>query len=116
MHKGVDIAVPVGTPVKATAGGKVTRSGWQDKDHGVGYGQRIEIDHGNGNKSVYGHLSERGVKVGTPVSRGQVIGKSGNTGKSSGPHLHYTELHNGVPHPPTGDPQHYTPPTSIKSP
>lgn len=111
IHKGIDIAMPVGTPVKATGGGKVIRSGWQNsKDHHAGYGERIAIDHGNGNVTEYGHLSRRDVKTGDIVKNGQTIARSGNTGKSTGPHLHYSELRNGVAHPPTGDPEHYVAP------
>ena len=107
-HHGIDIAAQIGTPVNATGAGTVTRAGWEDaKNHGKGYGQRVTINHGNGNISTYGHLSSISVKSGTKVKAGQVIGKSGNTGKSTGPHLHYEERHNGKPHNPTFRPDKY---------
>lgn len=84
MHEGIDLSAPIGTPVYATGNGIVTQSQWRN-----GYGQLIEINHGFGYKSRYGHLSKRHVKVGDSVTRGQVIGDVGNTGVSSGPHLHY---------------------------
>lgn len=84
MHEGIDLASPVGTPVYATGNGIISQSQWR-----TGYGQLIEINHGFGYKSRYGHLSKRHVKVGDSVTRGQVIGEVGNTGVSSGPHLHY---------------------------
>lgn len=84
MHRGVDLAAPIGTAVYATGNGIVTMAGWQP-----GYGQLIEINHGFGYKSRYGHLSKRHVVVGDSVTRGQVIGDVGNSGVSSGPHLHY---------------------------
>ena len=73
-----------GDPVRATANGKVVTSGWQG-----GYGRMVEIDHGNGLSTRYGHLSEINVKVGDLIKIGQVIGAVGSTGRSTGPHLHY---------------------------
>lgn len=109
-HKGIDIAVKSGTTVKATASGVVTRSGWQNpKNHKEGFGQRVTINHGNGNTSTVGHLSSVSVKVGDKVKAGTVLGKSGNTGKSTGAHLHYEERRNGVPHKPTFKPDKYKP-------
>jgi murein DD-endopeptidase MepM/ murein hydrolase activator NlpD len=109
-HKGVDIAVKVNTPVKATGAETVTKSGWQDpKNHKVGYGTRVTINHGNGNTSTYGHLNSANVKVGDKVKEGQVIGRSGSTGKSTGPHLHYEERNKGMPHRPTYHPDKYKP-------
>jgi murein DD-endopeptidase MepM/ murein hydrolase activator NlpD len=109
-HRGVDIAAPVGTSVKATGSGTILKVGWENpKNHKQGYGQRIIIDHGKGNISIVGHLSEIAVKKGDKVSRGQEIGKSGDTGKSTGPHVHYEERHNGKPHAPTGDPASFAP-------
>lgn len=109
-HKGIDIAVKANTPVWSTGAGVVVRSGWQDpKNHKAGFGERVTINHGSGNTSTYGHLNSINVKVGDKVARGQVIGKSGNTGKSTGPHLHYEERRNGTPHGPTFDPKNYKP-------
>ncbi len=90
-HKGLDIAVAVGTSVMATSGGKVTSAGWQS-----GYGYVVYIDHGNGVTSRYGHLSKILVKVGQTVSQGDVIARSGNTGNSTGPHLHFEIRVNGT--------------------
>ena len=84
MHTGLDFRAATGDPVRATANGKVVSSGWQG-----GYGRMIEIDHGNGLSTRYGHLSEINVKVGEVVKIGQVIGAVGSTGRSTGPHLHY---------------------------
>lgn len=90
MHNGIDILNDVGTPVKATGKGKVVFVGNKG-----GYGLAIEIDHGFGYRTVYGHLSKASVKEGKIVKRGEVIGKSGNSGLSTGPHLHYEVIHNG---------------------
>lgn len=88
MHQGVDIAAPTGTPVKTVAGGKVTFAGQQGN-----YGNMIEVDHGDGNKTRYAHLSSIDVQVGQTLSGGDIIGKVGNTGaKFSGPHLHFETL------------------------
>ena len=84
MHEGIDLSAPKGTPVYATGNAVVTRSSWQP-----GYGQLIELNHGFGYKTRYGHLSKRYVSPGDSVTRGQVIGEVGNTGVSSGSHLHY---------------------------
>jgi murein DD-endopeptidase MepM/ murein hydrolase activator NlpD len=73
-----------GDPVRATANGKVASSGWAG-----GYGRMVEIDHGNGLSTRYGHLSQIDVKVGDQIKIGQVIGEVGSTGRSTGPHLHY---------------------------
>ncbi|HWC91783.1 MAG TPA: M23 family metallopeptidase, partial [Pseudolabrys sp.] len=89
MHTGIDLRGDIGEPVHATANGKVTMAGWEG-----GYGKMVEIDHGNGLTTRYGHLSEIDVKVGQIVRIGQVIGKIGSTGRSTGPHLHYeTRVH-----------------------
>jgi len=104
-HKGLDIATPVGSKVVATGPGKVTRVGWEnDKNRKQGYGLRVWVDHGNGVTTVYAHLSDTHVKEGDVVSHGQQLGASGNTGKSTGPHLHYGEYVNGNARVPTGDP------------
>jgi murein DD-endopeptidase MepM/ murein hydrolase activator NlpD len=84
MHTGLDFRAAVGDPVRATAHGKVIASGWQG-----GYGRMVEVDHGNGLSTRYGHLSAINVKVGETVKIGQVIGEVGSTGRSTGPHLHY---------------------------
>jgi murein DD-endopeptidase MepM/ murein hydrolase activator NlpD len=84
MHTGLDFRAQMGDPVRATANGKIVNSGWSG-----GYGRMVEIDHGNGLSTRYGHLSQIDVKVGDIVKIGQVIGEVGSTGRSTGPHLHY---------------------------
>lgn len=84
MHSGLDFRASTGDPVRATANGKVVTAGWSG-----GYGRLVEIDHGNGLSTRYGHLSEISVKVGQVIALGQVIGAVGSTGRSTGPHLHY---------------------------
>lgn len=84
MHTGLDFRAQMGDPVRATANGKVASSGWAG-----GYGRMVEVDHGNGLSTRYGHLSEINVKVGDTIKIGQVIGAVGSTGRSTGPHLHY---------------------------
>jgi murein DD-endopeptidase MepM/ murein hydrolase activator NlpD len=84
MHTGLDLQGETGDPVRATAGGTVTSAGWSG-----GYGKVIDIDHGNGIATRYGHLSSIDVQVGQSVKIGQIIGKVGSTGRSTGPHLHY---------------------------
>ena len=83
-HQGIDMAGPVGTPIFATGDGVVTYAGWQR-----GYGNLIKIQHELGTETRYGHLSKIRVKVGQKVSRNSLIGDMGNTGRSTGPHLHY---------------------------
>lgn len=86
-YNGVDYGAPVGTPVLAAAAGRVITSrfgGWNG-----GYGNFIVIEHPNGTQTLYGHLSKISVWQGQSVAKGQVIGKSGNTGRSTGPHLHF---------------------------
>ncbi|MBA3576322.1 MAG: M23 family metallopeptidase [Sphingomonas sp.] len=85
MHAGIDLAGPVGTPIHATADGIVTTSGWNSG----GYGNLIKIDHGRGIETRYGHLSSITVQEGARVTRGQLIGRMGSTGRSTGSHLHY---------------------------
>lgn len=92
FHPGIDIAVPVGTTVAAAAAGRVIIAGWVS-----GYGNYIAIDHGGGISSGYGHLSSFFVSVGQDVQRGQAIGASGNTGRSTGPHLIFEVRRNGTP-------------------
>ena len=89
-HKGVDWATPTGTAVVASSSGVVTRAGW-----GSGYGYCVYLRHSDGRETRYGHLSKVLVSVGQSVSQGQKIALSGNTGVSSGPHLHFEILING---------------------
>jgi murein DD-endopeptidase MepM/ murein hydrolase activator NlpD len=84
LHTGIDFRGNIGDPIHATAAGKVTNAGWSG-----GYGKMVEIDHGNGLATRYGHLSEIDVDVGDTVRIGQVIGRLGSTGRSTGPHVHY---------------------------
>jgi len=84
MHTGLDLHGETGDPVRATADGKVTSAGWSG-----GYGRVIDIDHGNGMSTRYGHLSAIDVRVGQSIRAGQIIGRIGSTGRSTGPHLHY---------------------------
>jgi murein DD-endopeptidase MepM/ murein hydrolase activator NlpD len=84
MHTGIDFRGDIGEPIHATAAGTVSIAGVQG-----GYGKMVEIDHGNGLATRYGHLSEIDVSVGDQVRIGEVIGKLGSTGRSTGPHLHY---------------------------
>jgi len=92
FHEGVDIGASYGDEIKAAGTGKVTFSGTQS-----GYGLLVEIDHGNGIKSRYGHCSKLLVKAGDTVNRGDVIAKVGSTGTSTGPHLHFEVRLNGTP-------------------
>jgi Membrane proteins related to metalloendopeptidases len=84
LHPGIDIATNMGCPVVATADGQVVASGWSG-----GYGNMVQIDHGNGLETIYGHNSQLAVGVGQTVRKGQVISYAGSTGKSTGPHVHY---------------------------
>ncbi|GAA2255494.1 MULTISPECIES: M23 family metallopeptidase [Streptomyces] len=88
-HSGQDFAVPSGTQVFATHGGTVVKAGGNGAGDGPAYGNAIVIKHGNGTYSQYAHLSKVKVHVGQIVKTGQEIAKSGNTGNSSGPHLHF---------------------------
>lgn len=90
MHAGLDIAANTGTPIGAVRDGVVVYSGWMG-----GYGQAIDIDHGNGMVTRYGHCSELYVQVGQRVRRGQTIAAMGSTGHSTGPHLHFEVRLNG---------------------
>lgn len=83
-HSGIDLAIPEGTTVAAAQKGKVSFAGW-----GNGYGYRVVLDHGDGTQTTYNHLSDIGVKVGDMVDAGSAIALSGNTGRSTGPHLHF---------------------------
>ncbi|MDR2300652.1 MAG: M23 family metallopeptidase [Deltaproteobacteria bacterium] len=93
MHQGLDLAGPIGTPIYAPAGGEVLTADWS----GNGYGLMITIDHGFGLVTRYAHLSEVLVKAGDTVKRGDRIAKVGNTGRSTGPHLHFETILGGVP-------------------
>ena len=84
-HPGVDIGTPVGSPIYASEAGTVVFSGWSQ----VGYGETTVLDHGNGWRTRYAHLSVINVECGQTVQRGEVIALSGNTGHSTGPHLHF---------------------------
>lgn len=89
-HKGIDWATPVGTAVMASSAGTVTKAGW-----GSGYGYVVYIRHADGRETRYGHLSKILVSTGQTVSQGQKIALSGNTGVSTGPHVHFEILING---------------------
>lgn len=94
LHNGIDIATPHGIslpPIFSCAGGTVTRAGWDP----FGLGLHIRVDHGDGYETVYGHLSRLDVSYGDSVSRGQQIGIMGSTGRSTGPHVHFTVLYKG---------------------
>lgn len=91
LHNGVDLAVPIGTNIYASDTGRVVFSGWDN----TGYGNMVLVDHGNGYQTRYGHLSVMLVNNGDTVTKGQLIAKSGSTGHSSGPHLHFEVLKNG---------------------
>lgn len=90
FHNGVDFAVNYGTPVHATAAGTVAFAGWDSV-----YGRKVEIDHGNGIVTFYGHNSRLAVNVGDTVQKGDIIAYSGNSGRSTGAHLHYGALDHG---------------------
>lgn len=91
-HSGIDIAAPMGTPLHAADAGKVTYATWSP----YGYGNFVIIDHGNGFVTRYGHLSAFAVQAGDWVNRGDIIGYIGSTGRSTGPHVHFEILLNGV--------------------
>ena len=90
IHRGVDISVPVGTPVRAMAPGRVEFAGSQR-----GYGRVVIIDHGGGVRTVYAHLQEVRAETGQEVNGRPIIGLSGTTGTSSGPHLHFEVIRGG---------------------
>jgi murein DD-endopeptidase MepM/ murein hydrolase activator NlpD len=97
MHEGIDIAVPSGTPVHASAAGTVIYGGWMD-----GYGNFVILDHGGGIATAYGHNTSVAVAVGQSVAQGQVIAYSGSTGHSTGPHVHFEVRVNGAAVDPLG--------------
>jgi murein DD-endopeptidase MepM/ murein hydrolase activator NlpD len=92
FHPGIDIANSIGTPIVATAAGEVVRS----SDDGDGYGKMVQIDHGNGIVTIYGHNSQTLVQVGQSVKKGQLIAYLGSSGYSTGPHSHYEIRVNGT--------------------
>jgi murein DD-endopeptidase MepM/ murein hydrolase activator NlpD len=92
LHEGIDFACQIGTPIYSPGEGVVESSGYI----GNGYGININIDHQNGYKTKFAHMSQALVTEGARVKRGQLLGYSGNTGLSTGPHLHYEIMHNEV--------------------
>ncbi|EGN74832.1 metalloendopeptidase-like membrane protein [Idiomarina sp. A28L] len=90
MHRGIDYAAPEGSPIVATGAGIVTFAGRR-----AGYGKLVEIDHGAGLRTRYGHMRAINVQVGDVVTRGQTIAEVGTLGRSTGPHVHYEILENG---------------------
>lgn len=97
LHAGLDLAGPIGTPIWATKAGSVVVAGSQS-----GYGNTVVLDHGDGMTTLYGHQSRLAVSVGQSVSQGQLIGYIGNTGRSTGPHLHFETRYGGSPRDPRG--------------
>ena len=87
FHAGMDFTAPVGTNIFVTGNGTVQSAGWEQ-----GYGNCVQVNHGYGYVTLYGHMSAIKARVGQKVKRGDVIGLVGSTGKSTGPHLHY-EVH-----------------------
>jgi len=92
FHRGIDIAVPVGTPVRATRQGRVVFAGARR-----GYGSTVIVEHSNGDRTLYGHNSIIRVQSGDLVESGTVVAFSGNTGRSTGPHVHFEQLPSGRP-------------------
>ncbi|MGO9335980.1 MAG: M23 family metallopeptidase [Terracidiphilus sp.] len=92
FHSGIDISAPFGTPVRATADGEVS-----DASMGAGYGREVVLNHGHDVMTVYGHLSAIAVLPGQHVTQGQVVGYVGQSGRSTGPHLHYEVRVHNVP-------------------
>lgn len=90
-HQGIDVGAPMGSPVVAAAGGKVTLAG----DRGDGYGTQVLIQHPGGLQTRYGHLSRLLVGIGDQVAAGQRVGLVGSTGYSTGPHLHFEVIQDG---------------------
>ncbi|EJF53875.1 metalloendopeptidase-like membrane protein [Saprospira grandis DSM 2844] len=91
MHTGIDFGAPIGTPIYATGNGKVAKVVLKR----TGYGRHVIIDHGHGYKTLYAHMSKVEVKAGEKVKRGEIIGRVGNTGASTAPHLHYEVVYKG---------------------
>ncbi|MBR2576933.1 MAG: peptidoglycan DD-metalloendopeptidase family protein [Firmicutes bacterium] len=92
IHKGIDIGAPMGEPVYASKGGVVTAAGYNEG----GYGNMVEIDHGDGTWTLYAHLSAIDTEAGREVLAGELIGRVGSTGRSTGPHLHFEIIIDGV--------------------
>jgi murein DD-endopeptidase MepM/ murein hydrolase activator NlpD len=92
LHSGMDFRAGIGMSARVTAPGIVTKAGWNG-----GYGRMVEVDHGRGFSTRYAHLSDILVSVGQRLDTGAVVGKTGNSGRSTGPHLHYEVRHNGEP-------------------
>ncbi|MEQ1955094.1 M23 family metallopeptidase [Mesorhizobium sp. CN2-181] len=90
LHSGMDFRAPIGSPASATAAGTVTIAGWNG-----GYGRMVEIDHGNGLATRFAHLSRISVREGDKVQIGDIVGLTGNSGRSTGPHLHYEVRRDG---------------------
>ncbi len=103
FHKGIDLAIPVGTPVRTIANGRVAYAGW-----GTGYGRYVKVVHPGGFATIYAHLSKFEVHVGETVKQGEVVALSGNTGWSTGPHLYFQFFVHGNPVNPLNI-AHYTP-------
>ncbi len=97
-HPGIDVGAPTGTPIYAADSGYIVQSGWSN----VGYGNMILINHGNGYLTRYGHLSKLNVEIGESVKKGQLIGRVGSTGNSTGPHLHFEIIRGGTHRNPFG--------------
>ncbi len=91
-HQGIDLAAPIGTPVWATADGRVVFAGKER-----GYGRTVLIDHGGGYQTRYAHLRRLGTKTGKRVEKGDLIGQVGRSGNANGAHLHYEVIKNGQP-------------------
>lgn len=91
FHYGIDFSAPIGTPIYATGDGKILKV----KSSPGGYGKQVEIDHGFGYVTKYAHMNQIDVKIGQKIKRGEPIGQVGNSGTSTGPHLHYEVIHNG---------------------
>ena len=92
LHKGTDFGAPRGTPIKSAGLGRVVHSGWMGA-----YGRAVSIDHGEGLTTLYAHMDKTLVKLGQEVKPGTLIGLVGNTGRSTGPHLHFEVRLNNIP-------------------
>jgi murein DD-endopeptidase MepM/ murein hydrolase activator NlpD len=92
MHTGIDFRAPSGSPIRVTAAGRVVEADWVG-----GYGNMVEVDHGHGLTTRYAHMSSIAVEVGATINRGDIVGRVGSTGRSTGPHLHYETRLDGDP-------------------